>query len=268
MPPLSPVVDKLEDIPEAVRSFYEQRDGKYHIALSGAPVGFVPATELQAANTKIVDFRNNNLALIAERDGLKTALTPFEGLDAKEAREAIEARKALSDKGVKDPKDVTALVQAGIEAAMKPVTQQLEGIKSEREQAQRRADDLLLKDVIGGAFTKAGGEAEALEFMVGRARDVFEVKDGVLKAKPGQFSADKPGDPMSVSEWLTAQTKQAAFAFKSSNGGGANPTAKPGSSASTRGNVPVLLDPTPQDLGKHADSIRKGEMVVRYSANG
>src|SRR4051812_43384559 len=110
MPALTPVVDSLEQVPEAARSFYEPRDGKFVVSLSAAPAGFVPAADLAAANGKIVEFRNNNITLNNEVTELRTLKTAFDGIDPVAAKDAIGKVAALGTKGVKDADDVQKLV--------------------------------------------------------------------------------------------------------------------------------------------------------------
>ena len=264
MPQLAPVIEKLEDVAEPVRPFYVQKDGKFHVDLSAAPAGFVPAADLATANGRVVEFRDTNIALKRQVDELLPIKTQFEGLDATAAREAIAAQKLLKEKGITKPEDVTSLLQTAIQNAVKPLTDQITQITTSAAEERKRADAMTLSAQLGAKFTKAGGVPDALDYIVNKSAGVFIVEGGVVKAAPNQFSADRPGEPLSVDEWMTRMTKDAAFAFKTSSGGGANPQPSNGGQSRPAGQL-VLTNPTAQQLGEHGDAIRKGKMRIEYT---
>lgn len=265
MATLTPVVDKLEDVPEATRSFYVQRDGKFHVDLAGAPAGFVPAADLAAANGKVVEFRDNNTKLLQEIAPLREIKTTLGDVDPKIAVQSVSELAEIKKKGVTKPDDVTKLVQDGISAALKPVQDQLAAITTTAQADKKRADDLFLRQTISDAFTKAGGEPTALDFIVSRTNGTFIVEGGVVKAAANQFSTDKPSEPLSVTEWMARQTKEVAYAFKPSSGGGANPQGGPGgNNTQHRAGVTVIKNPTPQQLGEFAADVKAGKVRFEY----
>lgn len=263
MPQLAPVVDKLEDVPEPARQFYVQKEGKFHVDLNGSPAGYVPAADLAAANGKVVEFRDTNIALTKKVSEMEPRVKAFEGLDPDAAKTAIAKVTELEKKGVKGADDVAKLVTDGIAAAMKPVQDQLALMTTSAAETQRKNDELTLRSSLSDKFTKAGGLPDALDFIVGKTKGVFKVENGVIKAEANQFSTDKPGEPLSVDEWITKQTKEAAFAFKPSSGSGANPV--PAGGAGAKPGQLVIKDPTPQQLGEHASDIKAGKVRVEYS---
>jgi len=265
MAALTPVVDKLEDVPEAARSFYVQRDGKFHVDLAGAPAGFVSAADLAAANGKVVEFRDKNVALLQEIEPLRTLKTNVGDLDIPAARTAQTELAEIKKKGVTKPDDVTKLVQDGITAALKPVQDQLASISETAKADKKRADDLMLRQTISDAFTKAGGEPGALDFIVSRTNGAFVIEGGAIKAAANQFSIDKPGEPLTVAEWMARQIKEAPFAFKPSSGGGANPLTG-GNRQENRAGVTIIKDPTPQQLGEFAGDVKAGKVRFEYSS--
>lgn len=258
--PLAPVVDKIEDVPEAARPFYVQKDGKFHVDLSAAPAGFVPAADLAAANGKVVEFRDTNIALTKKVTELEPLKTKFEGIDPEVAKADRVKVAELEKKGVKNVDDIQTVVNA----ALKPVTDALAAITANAQDLQRKNDDNLLAGVIGDKFITVGGEAGAKDFIISKAREAFVVEAGVIKAKPTKFSTDKPGEPLGMDEWLTQQTKDAAFAFKKSGGGGAAP-ASGAAGVTLRAGQTILKDPTPAQLGAAAADIKAGKIRVEYS---
>lgn len=267
---LSPIVDTLEQVPEPLRAFYVAKDGKYVLDLAGPPPGFVPAADLATANGKVVEFRDNNVRLMKEVEELRplrTQIEKFAGIDPDAAKAAIAKVGTLSAAGVQKPDDIAAMIKAAVDAANKPLADALAASNQATLAAQKRADDATMRETVIARFVKAGGKAKASDFTIGKAMEVFEVKDGKVVAKPNQFSAEKPGNPLDVDEWLLQHAREYDFAYEPSRGGGATPA--PGGPSGSLGLKPgqtVLKDPTPQQLGENAAAISKGTVRVEYSA--
>lgn len=263
MSALVPVVEKLDQVPEAARTFYEQKDGKYVLKLDGAPAGFVPAADLASANGKVVEFRDKNIALLQEVDTLRPLKTQFEGIDPVAAKDAIAKVAELGKKGLKGVDDVTAAMNAAVQAAVKPLQEQLQAQAQSLATEKTRADESTLRSKVSDVFLKAGGKANALDFIVGQAKSVFQVDGGEVKAAPNKFSADRPGEPLGIQEWITGQVKVNDFAFGPSTGTGAVSTQT--GNKTVNDTRKVLVDPTPQQLGQYGKEISKGEMRVEYT---
>jgi hypothetical protein len=230
--------------------------------LSGAPLGFVAAADLAAANSRVVEFRDNNVALKKQVDELLPLKTKYEGIDPDAARAALAAQDELKKKGVTKPEDIAAMLDAAVKAAVKPLTEQITSITTTSRETQQRADSMTLRQTLSDKFLKAGGVPEALDFIVSKAAGVFVVDGGTVKAAANKFSTDKPGEPLSIDEWMTSLTKESAFAFKSSAGGGANPLPSGGGPTRPAGQL-VLKNPTAQQLG----STRKTSAQERCASN-
>lgn len=228
---LDPVVSDLSTVPEIARGAYVQKDGKFVLPIKGDPLA-----ALAGANGKIVELRDNNIAVLkalgveSVADGVKRAAA-FSGIDiAKlEALKAIDPAEyaalkervsKLKDKGVDDPDAYEAKLKNLVEAALKPVQDQLAAERTARTEAQQRADRALLRQTLGEKYVKLGGIPEVLDFILERAP--FRVLGNEVKAAENKFSADKPGEPLSMDEWLVGTAaKEFGFAFKPSAGGGA-----------------------------------------------
>lgn len=263
------VIDTLDAVAEPLREHYEAKDGKFYLKLDEAPAGFVKASDLAAANAKIVDFRNNNISLMKEVEELRPLKTRFEGIDPEEARTAVKRIKDLGTKGVKDADDLDARLKTMVEAAVQPLRQQVAESQAATKAERERANEFLLRTTIGDTFVKNGGKPNAINFVVGLAKDHFEVRDNEVAARTGKFSSEKPGDPLSVDEWLISQVaKEHDYVFQPSSGGGA-PNSKTVSNAptqvKTRPGQTVLKNPTPQELGQNAAAIKAGTVKVEYT---
>lgn len=253
------VVDSLADIPEVLHGEYEQKDGKFVLKLEGE---YPP---LKEANAKIVEFRNNNINLMKELDTLRPLKEKFEGLDPDEARSAIAKVKELGKKGIKDSDDFEARVRAQVEELVKPLKEQVAAYEQTAAAERKRADDFLFRTKIGDEFVKMGGKPNALDYVVNMARDIFEVKESSIAAKTGKFSTEKPGDPLSIGEWLAGIQKEHDYVFQPSGGGGTPP--KGGGPAPKSGLKPgqtLLKNPSPQQLGEYAKDIAAGKIKVEF----
>lgn len=266
MPSIIPVIDKLDDVPEPLRAFYEPKDGKFHITLSATPPGYALAAELAAANGKVIEFRDTNIGLKRTVDELTPLKDKFKDIDPDAARSALEQVAKLNKKGVKDvDNDIQTMITAAVTAATKPLNDQLVQISTQNTENQKRADGMTLRSVIGEKFTKAGGLPDLLDYLITqKASGLFVVENGAVKAAPNQFSTDKPGEPLSVDEWLTRMTKEAGYAFKPSSGGGA-PDAGGKPTQTPRAGVRIVKDPTPAQLGELSKELREGKVKIEYS---
>lgn len=261
---ISPVVDSLDKVPEALRTYYEkQADGKFHMSFDGAPAGFAKQADLDAANAKIVEFRDNNVALLKEIEPLRAVKKTLGDLDPAAAVAAVGKVKELETKGVTKPDDLQKAITDAVEAATKPLKDQVTSLTTENATAKQAAANAIRRSQIGEAFTKLGGVPEALDFVVGRAEGTFEVVDGKLKAAQNKFSSVRPGEALGIEEWLGTQMKEAPFAFKPSGGSGAE--GGPKGKATHPAGQEVLRDPSPQQLGARAKDIAEKKVRVEYS---
>lgn len=265
MPALAPVVDSLDTVPEPARGFYEAKDGKFVLSLNGTPAGYVPAAEHAATLGKVVEFRDNNIRLTQEVTELRPLKTQFEGIDPTAAREALTKVADLGKKGVKGADDVAALVAASVEAAIKPLKDQLQTQTQQTEAERKRADESVLRSSVTEKFLKAGGKAKAVDYILNAAKEAFTVESGTVKALSTKFSTERPGEPLGMDEWLTSMAREHDFAFEGSTGSGAAPVSGVRGTSTVRAGQTILKDPTPQELGAHSKDIAQGKMRVEYS---
>jgi hypothetical protein len=223
---LKPILDTLDGLPPALREHYSKADdGKFKLALEGGH----PDT------ARLAEFRDNNIKLTH-------SLAKFDGVDPEEYK-SLKAKA-----GAGDAPDVAAL------------RTELATEKAARLDAQKRADNFLIESMIADAFLKAGGVPKARGFIIGLAKDQFSVEGGKLKGR--SFSPDRPGEPLSVDEFVTLQTRENSYLFAASSGGGADPKRGGGGTSS----VKELRDPSPSDLGRYASEISAGRLKVVYSS--
>jgi hypothetical protein len=265
---LKPVIDSLDQVSEDLRQHYIGEGDKFILQMDGDPQGFVPRETHAEQVNKVAEFRDNNVKLKAELEAQQEAvkqLDNYRDLDPTAAREALAQVAELSKKGVRKASDVDEQVKNALlqfkTSELEPLRQLLTEEKTARQEADKKVSAAAMKNEVLNQFKAAGGQDAAVDFVVSRANDVFKMDGNQLVAREGVYSVDNPGEPMGLSEWMTKQTKEIAFAFGSSNGGGAH-----NREGNPVGTIPAgvrqLRNPTPQQLGEHAKDIREGKVMI------
>ena len=245
--------DEHAALPEAIQEHYKAEGDSFVLDADGV----VSKADLDAANQKLVEFRNNNQALNAKAGELDALKAKYKDVDPVEYERVKGELEALKTKGITKPDDITTKVQAAVTAAVKPLSDKL----ADAERQRQESDTALQQSQLRSALTTAalGGKAikGAVYTVVDKAMDVFESDgNGGVKAREGHFSADKPAEPITIGEWLTAQAKGPLnFAFEASKGGGSN---EPGGGAPPNTATQVLTR-DPAELGKHLEDLASGK---------
>ncbi len=284
------ILDTLDGVPEALQGEYESHEGKYKLKVEGTPNGFVPASELVTERTKLSEFRDTTTNLykdIAALAGVSEAssLEPLKELVAKlkdvdpEEHKKIKAKLAELEKKGEKPSDVTEQIAAAVSEAINPLKKQLESehnqrveSDSKRADADKRADRAMLRNAIGGKLSEAGARSDALSYLLDKSEDSFHVQEEKVIAKANIYSKDPAKstggvqDALDVDEWVKNAITEYAFAFEASGGGG-TPTNKPGPGGTyPRPNAKVLINPSPQEIGRNMDKIRAGEVRIENTS--
>src|SRR4051812_17196649 len=190
--PLKCFVNDASEVPSHLRDYYKKSgDGKFALVLDGDPQGYVKAE-------KLVDFRENNI-------DLRNELARFEGLDPDAARAALAKLEAFRDV---DPEEYRVL-----KARPEP-TQRIAELETQLANEKTARADTQLRNTVTVEFLRAGGRESAVDFMVGNATKIFAVENDELTTKA--FSTKKPGEPLTLGEWMDQQTTVVDFAFKPS----------------------------------------------------
>ena len=253
---MKPTYASLDQIPEAFRSEYEQKDGVYVLKLEGAPPGFVPASDLAAANGRLDEFRTNNRNLMAKVAEFERE---FEGIDPNEAKSLKQKLADAQKKGAGD-------LEQRLEAAVKPLRETIQRLSDEAKQKdeQRAAAEKALRikgleSKISAAGLKAGVDEKALDDFVARGLRAFTLDDeGRPVAKVGDtpiYSKTKPAELMSVEEWAVGLASDAPHLFRASGGGGAAGSGKPATGAPSR-------FVSPEEFSRNIEDIASGKARV------
>lgn len=250
------VLTTLDGLPDALRSEYELRDGKYFLKIEGEPpAGFVPAAELAAANGKLAEFRDNNRALHSRVQELDSKMKAYEGIDPDEHRSLKTKLGEFEKRGAKEPNDLDARLQA----AVKPLMDQVQQLRAENEKKAKENAYLTLEGRLRKAAVHAGIDERAVPDFLNRALEVFDL-DGTPRDKGAPiYSPERPAELLTPEEWASGLKKTAPHLFRPSKGGGANPG--DGAGAKGGGEARVIAPTTGRLTGQDIEALARGEAV-------
>jgi hypothetical protein len=211
------VVDKLEDAPEAVRTLYVEKDGKFHLQVEG-----------------LEDTSGLKKALDSERESARKARQQakeleerFTGIDPEQVRDLM---KKFEDDGearlIKEGK-IDEVVNKRLTKREIEFNKQLKAAQDMVEAEKKRSskfNDLVLENQVRQAASAAGLHNHAIEDAMLRARSIFRLtEDGkaVQLGEDGTPVIGKDGKtPFSPAEWLEGMRDAAPHWFPAGNAGG------------------------------------------------
>jgi len=250
------VIQKLDDVAEALRGEYEEKNGVFVLKLEGEhPL----VTE---ANTKLVEFRDNNRTLNGKVTDLTGQLDKFKDIDPVEHGKLKAKIAELEKAGVTSKDSVAEQILKAVKEAVEPLKEQLRI----REESEKAAQALVIQKNLESSIREIGVKAEvddrAMEDFIHRGLKIFKNVDGKVVARNGNdtpiFSKTNVTEELGMEEWAEGLRKDAPFLFKTSKGGGA-----PGSGPGAGPVVTKVISSDPVEFGKNLESIAKGETVVQ-----
>lgn len=244
----------LDALAEPLRALYIERDGRFVLDAEG----LVPASEVHDLKTKVAEFRDNNRAMHGELEQLRPLKAKYEGIDLDEYKSLKDENDKLKKKGVGKADDLEAAINAAVTAATKPLADKLAAEEQARISAQNAANQARFRELVTADATKAGVKPQSVRHVLREAEEKFELKDGTLIPKAGVKHPSDPLKTLTTPEWLQDLAKTDDYLFEPSTGGGANG----GGGNGGRPGAKQLVNPTPEEMGRHMDAIAKGEMVV------
>lgn len=191
---------ELNEAPGAeLETFYKPVDGKWVLDVEGV----VPESKLKDTETKLTEFRNNNVALKQQLE--KVTQTSLKGTPASE----IDVESALEQRTVEMRTNYNTKITE---------------LETRAQQLSSDLERVVLSDSVKEAALKYGVHDSALPDVLNRAREAFTVKDGVAVSKTNAL--DKEGKPMSVHAWAQSLAENAPHLFAQSRGSGAQKPVK------------------------------------------
>jgi hypothetical protein len=196
-------ITALTDVAEAVRTFYEEKDGAFYLQVEG----MVPKAHVD-------EFRENNIQL---KNKVTEYETKFKDIDPTKFLEY----KAAAEK---TPQAIDEAVRARVQQMQTEHTTVVNELTGKVTTLSQTLDTVLIDGSLKSEAAKAGILPTALDDVVLRGRLVFKTENGqpIAYDGKGQKMYDKDGtSPLSVGGWLKDLKKSAPHLFQGMQGGGA-----------------------------------------------
>ena len=201
-----------DEIPAELVNLYVEREGAFVLDAEGV-----------IEKAKADEMRNHNIDLRKQLEDLNAR---FDGIDPVEVKKLAEEKRKLEllAQGHK-PEELDRLVGERIKGLKADWDKQLFTVTTERDSLTSRLTAIQIDQGVLTVATKRGLRPTAIPDITARARVVFKLVNGAPRA----FEADgttlrygKDGvSPMTLEEWVDAQTSDAPHLFESNAGGGA-----------------------------------------------
>lgn len=213
---LKKVIDKLEEVDEAVRSLYKESNGKFVLDVED--------------DGRLDEFRNNNKKLFNENDELKKKLALFEGIDPDEAKRSKELAAKMKRKELVESGDIEQLIEAAIAPIRQEFGAKIEGLESVNAKLKEDKKRLLVDNQASELASKHGVVPSAIRNVTYDAREMFSVNDQneIVSIGPdGTIRRDAQGNPVTMETWIKSLPKVSPHYFASSSGSGAGESRLP-----------------------------------------
>lgn len=202
------IYDTEAEVPASLKEHYKQNaEGKWELQAEGA-----------VAKTKVDEFRNRNVALQQEIDGLKTRfkdMDPEKWAEYKQAADDLATGKAIKKDGFDEA------VNKRVEAMKNDLEAKLKTAEEARTKAEADLSTLRLDHALRDAGAKRGIRKEAVGDLLLRGRQALKFEDGkfVAYGDDGQKRYGADGNPMTSEEWADDLLKGAPHLFEPNKGG-------------------------------------------------
>lgn len=217
------IVDSVDSIPEAHRPLYEERDGKFHLAVEGLEdtSGLKSALQKERETAKTV------------RQALKNLEEQFSGIDPVKVRDMMSKLDADGESALIAAGKIDEVIAKRTEKLKTELQKQVDDAAKQVEKERGKTNKFsqrVLDNNIRAAAAKAGLHSHAIEDALLRARSMFTVdEDGnavqldedyiVVLGKDGKT-------PYSPLEWLEGMIDKAPHWFPAGMSGGSAPGGK------------------------------------------
>lgn len=217
---LKAVIDKLEDVAEALRGFYSEKDGKWQLQVDGIRT----QADIDRQQAGLVKERNDHIATKALLTAARETLAKFGEQKPEEVAAALEELATLKIGVTKDQAKVNQQIEERVEQRLQqrmgPIVRERDGFKGQvatlttqvetfqKDGVNRKIGDALRTDAV-----KAGVHATALDDFIRLGVTEFSVDPTT-----GDVATQ---DGMRPSEWVAAQKKARPYLWPATIGAGA-----------------------------------------------
>ena len=202
---------KREEVPVEHQSFYVEREGVFCLDAEGA-----------TDKVKADEMRSHNVEL---RKKLEELEVRFNGIDPDQVRQLSAEKERLEEEQRLKEGKYQEVLETRLKNAKGEWDKERKTLTEDRDTLTSRLTAIQIDQGVTTAATKRGLRPTAIPDITSRARLVFRLVNGAPRA----FEADgttvrygKDGvSPMTLEEWVDAQTSDAPHLFESNAGGGA-----------------------------------------------
>lgn len=216
-------VKTLEEIPEAARALYVEKDGEFYLPVEG-----------MVTKEKLDEFRDTNIALKKQNEELNTR---FEGVDPDQYRELSAKAQKERDKKLIDRGEVDVIVNERLAAQKQGFDRERKALEESSNKLNVQLEGLLIDNAVRDGAARCGVRPGAVDDVLLRARRVFKIIEGNAVAFEGEKQIfGTSGNPITVAEYISEKLAPSApHLFEDSKGSGAR--SAEGSSAALNGKI-------------------------------
>lgn len=244
---LKPVINSLDEVPEALHGEYTPKDGK-----------FVLDVNIEE-HPGVAGLRNALTNVRTEKATLKTQLEQFSGMDPAKVKELQENERKIKEGELIAAGKLDELVNMRTGALKEDLTKKLSQSENERTALQSQLNTLVIDNAVQAAAAKLGVRESALDDVLARARNTFRTHEGRAVAFNGEnpVYSKNGSDLLGIEEWMTNLPNVAPHLFKESKGGGAG-----GGTPKAVAGPGTVSRTDPASFLANIDAIAKGKMKV------
>jgi hypothetical protein len=229
--PLKPTLTKADyDALQPPEQFAYRADGDRFVL----DVDLDALPEVVAQRAKVAEFRDSNRALNTKVAELEGRLAAFDGIDPEKARQVLDGSQPA-------------------------LAEQLAAADAARQKAEGQLASERLRSAVVAEAGRLGVRPEAVDYVLQKAGGAFRVDaEGRVIATDGAgFNPDRPGERLSLPEWVAGLTAAAPFLLAPSFGGGTPPQPR-----GPRPPVPGVSRHDALAVGKNLEAIAAGKIRV------
>jgi hypothetical protein len=202
---------KREEIPAEQAALYVEREGAFYLDAEGV-----------TDKGKADEFRTNNVALKKELEEFKAR---FDGIDPEAVRQlGAEKARLEEEQRLKEGK-FQEVLETRLKNAKGEWDKERKTLTEDRDTLTSRLTAIQIDQGVLTVATKRGLRPTAIPDITARARTVFKLVNGAPRAFEADGTTVRYGrdgvTPMTLEEWVDAQTSDAPHLFESNAGGGA-----------------------------------------------
>jgi len=262
--PLKLTVDKLEDVPEALRENYQEKDGKFILAVDGLE-------DNAAAQKTIENLRRVERERTAEIEKTRKEIATWKkfGKSQEDIEKALSRLDELEEKNLENKGDFETLKAQLVEKTqeqLKKSEKRAADAEAKATQIEREREQERLESVLKDAIAAGKGKLRALMPIVKQFVEIRR-EDGAIKyvviddnKEPRRnLEGPRAGEPMTIAELIADLADQEEYAGNFVGTGNSGGGARQGAG----GKQPPHGIRSHKDFGIGPDAARKIEQFFK-----